>query len=97
MFGVRKGRCLWKLGVSCLFWVRRIIIVEGVVKGTRTKDFPALTEPLPVLRIDNVRYGVTVIVVSVPDGPNATLSSEVEEVYDAGWEGYFTRCVSNSH
>lgn len=92
MFGGRRGRCLWKLGVSCLFWVRRIIIGR-----IRTKDFPALTEPLSVLRIDNVRYGVTVIVVSVPDGPNATLSSEVEEVYDTGWEGYLTRCVSNSH
>jgi len=47
-----------------------------------TKDVPALAEPLMVLRVDHVRNPVAVVVVSVPDSSNPTLSAEVEKVQD---------------
>ena len=51
-----------------------------IVERERTEDFPALAKPLSVLRVDNIRYGMAVIVVPVPDGSYAALSAEVEEV-----------------
>lgn len=53
-----------------------------IVVVIRTKHFPTFPEPLPVLRIDHVHDGVTVLVVSVPYRPNAPLTPKVEKVED---------------
>jgi hypothetical protein len=45
--------------------VSEVALLKGY--SERTKDIPALAEPLSVLRVDHICNSVAVVIVSVPD------------------------------
>jgi hypothetical protein len=62
-------------------------------RGRRTEDLPALAEPLGVGRVEDVEDGVAVGVVPRPDGADAALPAEVDELQDRRGQGDLPHCV----
>ena len=57
----QRARCLGYLLIVRLYSART------PDRSIRTEDLPSLTQPFAVLRVDDINYGVAVVVVSMPD------------------------------
>lgn len=65
---------------------------NGQYLTIHTEYFPPLGQSVAVLGIYDEGHSVTVIVVSVPDGPDTTLTTQVPELKDCGWQSYLAHC-----
>ena len=68
-------------------WSTLMLPLDKLQLSMRTKDFPAFYKTFSVFGVDDEHNGMAVVVISVPDISDTTLSPQVPEFQDGGWEG----------